>query len=244
MKNEITEVTRRAIIDYLIASKISWSGRLNEDEFLSLLDDFSRKKITLAYWPASQAVPDRMGELIASKNGILVDTKTTFVHDHSGISNKSESSHIIIPYSDDMPESDMIELALNSGIYSRYAIDPHIPATYFNELYKQWIRKSISHEFADEVLVSFDGNRIQGMVTVGQKNERGTIGLIAVNADSRGQRLGEALVYAALHWSVSKGYGASQVVTQGDNAAACRLYEKCGYRVETIEPFYHIWLED
>jgi hypothetical protein len=34
MANEITEVTRRNIIDYLVASGISWTGWLPEDEFL------------------------------------------------------------------------------------------------------------------------------------------------------------------------------------------------------------------
>jgi AbiJ N-terminal domain 3 len=39
--NEITEITRRAIIDYFIASGISWSGRLEEADFLSRLYDLS-----------------------------------------------------------------------------------------------------------------------------------------------------------------------------------------------------------
>jgi len=37
MSNEITEVTRRAIIDYFNRNKISWSGRLSEVEFLGRL---------------------------------------------------------------------------------------------------------------------------------------------------------------------------------------------------------------
>lgn len=39
--NEISEVTRRAIIDYLAMSKESWSGRLQEDEFLARLYDLT-----------------------------------------------------------------------------------------------------------------------------------------------------------------------------------------------------------
>ena len=46
MKNDITEVTRRAIIDHLIASKVNWSGRLNEDEFLSRIMDLNSMKST------------------------------------------------------------------------------------------------------------------------------------------------------------------------------------------------------
>jgi hypothetical protein len=32
MANGISEVTRRAISDFLAVSKISWCGRLNEDD--------------------------------------------------------------------------------------------------------------------------------------------------------------------------------------------------------------------
>jgi hypothetical protein len=42
MNNEISEVTRRTIIDYLVASDIDWSGRLQEDDFLSRLYDLTK----------------------------------------------------------------------------------------------------------------------------------------------------------------------------------------------------------
>jgi len=39
--NEISEVTRRAIVDHLSVANVSWSGRLQDDEFLSRLYDLS-----------------------------------------------------------------------------------------------------------------------------------------------------------------------------------------------------------
>lgn len=41
MSNEISEVTRRAIVDYLSASGINWSGRLQDDDFLARLYDLA-----------------------------------------------------------------------------------------------------------------------------------------------------------------------------------------------------------
>jgi len=41
MPNEITEITRRNIIDYLTASGANWAGRLPEDEFLARLYDLA-----------------------------------------------------------------------------------------------------------------------------------------------------------------------------------------------------------
>lgn len=41
MSNNISEVTRRAIIDFITASGISWAGRLQEDDFLARLYDLT-----------------------------------------------------------------------------------------------------------------------------------------------------------------------------------------------------------
>ncbi|MEA4882974.1 MAG: hypothetical protein VB144_04785 [Clostridia bacterium] len=42
MGNEISEVTRRSIVDYLVASGVDWSGRLREDDFLARLYDLTQ----------------------------------------------------------------------------------------------------------------------------------------------------------------------------------------------------------
>lgn len=80
------------------------------------------------------------------------------------------------------------------------------------------------------------------MVTVGKKGDRADVGLIAVDASMRGKKLGAALVLAAQEWALKNGYGSAQVVTQGENLAACKLYEKCGYHVDKIENIYHFWM--
>lgn len=80
------------------------------------------------------------------------------------------------------------------------------------------------------------------MVTLGVKNGRGDIGLFAVDPSMRRRNLGVALVRAAQEWTRRKGLRFAQVVTQGKNIAACRLYEKCGYRIEKVDFFYHFWL--
>lgn len=41
MSNEISEVTRRAIVDFLVTSSVDWAGRLPEDDFLARLYDLT-----------------------------------------------------------------------------------------------------------------------------------------------------------------------------------------------------------
>jgi len=42
MANEVSEITRRAIVDYLTVSKTSWAGRFTDDDFLARLYDLTK----------------------------------------------------------------------------------------------------------------------------------------------------------------------------------------------------------
>ncbi|MCG6533248.1 MAG: GNAT family N-acetyltransferase, partial [Syntrophales bacterium LBB04] len=70
----------------------------------------------------------------------------------------------------------------------------------------------------------------------------GDIGLFAVDAAMRRKNLGVSLVHTAQEWAHRRGLKSAQVVTQEKNVAACRLYEKCGYRIDKVEFFYHFWI--
>ena len=108
-------------------------------------------------------------------------------------------------------------------------------------MYTLWMINSINRKIAKEVLVFTEGNDIAGFVTLGEKNNRADIGIIAVDLNFRGKGIGKTLMYSAEKWFSNLGYQSIQVVTQGDNSPACRLYESCGYKVDTVSYFYHIW---
>lgn len=46
MPNEVSEVTRREIVDFLLASRTVWAGRLPEDDFLARLYDLTAMRST------------------------------------------------------------------------------------------------------------------------------------------------------------------------------------------------------
>ena len=108
------------------------------------------------------------------------------------------------------------KLAIQSGIYSRYKVDPNIAPEHFEKLFKLWILKSVNRTLAENVFVSMDGEKIVGMVTVGMKNGRGGIGLVAVDERMRGKNVGVSLTRVAQKWAVGKGCRHAQVVTQGE----------------------------
>jgi dTDP-4-amino-4,6-dideoxy-D-galactose acyltransferase len=178
------------------------------------------------------------------QNGFLADKKITYLVDLRATSSPilPATNVRIEEYSETVVNSELEKLALQAGILSRFNVDPKCSSEDFERLYKIWIKKAVAKEVADAVLVSKENGKIIGMVTVGEKNRRGNIGLFSVNETMRGKNVGVSLVLAAHKWAVNRGFNLVQVVTQGDNAAACRLYEKCGYYVEKTEYYYHFWM--
>lgn len=56
---------------------------------------------------------------------------------------------------------------------------------------------------------------------------------VAVDAEAAGHGIGRMVVDAATHRLADRGENAIKVVAGSDNVAALRLYERCGYRVQT-----------
>lgn len=95
-------------------------------------------------------------------------------------------------------------MVLQAGLHSRFNVDPRIPRQRFIDLYKLWLKNSISREIAEEVRILRFGGSIVGIVTLGQKIDRADIGLIAVDSSMRRKGFGGSLVYAAQEWALKK----------------------------------------
>ncbi|HEV2614862.1 MAG TPA: GNAT family N-acetyltransferase [Gammaproteobacteria bacterium] len=172
--------------------------------------------------------------------GILVDNKITYLISLKNIAIQPDPD--IKSYADKIPSEALIALAYESGLYSRFRADPNLTEQQFKIIYKTWMTNSVNHSIADDVLTLSENDQLLGMVTVGEKNGRGDIGLLAVSELARGKNIGTRLVKAAQYYFIQKNYSQSQVVTQQTNIPACKLYEKCGYHVEKTECFFHMWL--
>jgi dTDP-4-amino-4,6-dideoxy-D-galactose acyltransferase len=210
---------------------------LSLPELQNALDAAKLQNIKLLYWVVDQ---HEAGSIDAAKklNGILTDHKVTYLMDLT----KADLSPSVESYQSTTPSDELIHLAYESGNYSRFRADPNLTEEQFQQIYKTWITNSVNRSIAEEVLVINDNNKLSGMITLGEKNSRGDIGLLAVSAHARGKNIGTTLVHAAQHYFIKHHYQQSQVVTQQNNVPACRLYEKCGYHVEKVEYFFHFWI--
>jgi dTDP-4-amino-4,6-dideoxy-D-galactose acyltransferase len=222
-------------------------SHLNLMTLQNILQQLQQQKVKLVYWMADSN--DQVStDAAQTMHGVLGSKQVTFVINLEVIA-KSLQEAIALPqeiiiqeYTATKPSKELEALASQAGKYSHFQNDPQFPKELFIKLYQHWIANSVNKTIADKVIVAKAGDKLAGMITVGHKNKRGDIGLLAVNAEFRGKNIGYALVKTAQKEFWQAGFKTSQVVTQEANKPACRLYEKCGHHIEKIENYYHFWL--
>lgn len=170
----------------------------------------------------------------------LVDKKVTYLLNIENFTFDSSNINFYNSSSDNYDE--ILSLALQSGVHSRFKIDEKFRSNEYEKLYKEWLDKSISREIALEVLVKRINGKIVGFATVGSKTTSlADIGLVAVDYDYRGMGIGKEILNNAILFAKLKNFKEIQVVTQLDNLAATLLYEKVGFEQLKIKYIYHVW---
>jgi dTDP-4-amino-4,6-dideoxy-D-galactose acyltransferase len=220
--------------------------RLDHDRLSDCVAQMKQNGVRLAYWASDPS--DHASQVSAERHdGFLADRKVTYSAEASrilvGMPPSGELTPTVEEYHAHEVSPELERLALRAGVFSRYKVDAKVPAGKFEELYKIWIRSSVQREIAEMVYVIRHHGAIAGMVTVGEKNGRANIGLIAVADVMRGKGAGQALVCASRDWGLGRGFAFAQVVTQADNVSACRFYEKSGYHADKVEYIYHFWIK-
>ena len=73
---------------------------------------------------------------------------------------------------------------------------------------------------------------------------QGSIGLVGVTEQARGQQVGKKITNTVLNWFQEQGMKSVNVVTQGRNIPAQRLYQRCGFVTHDMQLWYHKWFID
>jgi dTDP-4-amino-4,6-dideoxy-D-galactose acyltransferase len=170
----------------------------------------------------------------------LFDVKVTFTKILT--QRKTEIDPKIISYPlGNKVSRELLYLTYQSGQYSRFKIDPKIPNDKFLEFYKLWILNSVNRSFSDEVFTyKIDGIDV-GMVTLKKDKKVCKIGLLAVDKDQRGAKIGSKLMLAVEKWALDNGCSEISVETQESNKIAVTFYKKIQYNIVQKEYIYHLW---
>ena len=198
-------------------------------------------KTELAYWSVDPK--DAESNLAAALyGGFLADVKTTYMaaSPASLVFSPDPVGFAVSAIGPGEETPALYALAVEAGRHSRFNVDPGFPPNLFRALYVEWLRKSLTGERADAVLAVREEALPVGLITVQAKAGIGNIGLIAVDAAFRGKGLGTALIRAALAWCAGRGCPIVEVVTQGRNLAATRLYESGGFTVSGRSNVWHL----
>ena len=134
----------------------------------------------------------------------------------------------------------LLNLAILSGKFSRFNVD-RILRPKFEILYHTWLEKSVKREIADEVYsYIIDGKEI-AFVTVKRTNEKALIGLIAVDSEYHGKKLGSKLIMVVEKWCMDNHIEILEVATQYNNSQACHFYKKNEFTIKQIDYVYHMY---
>lgn len=134
------------------------------------------------------------------------------------------------------------EIAADIYKDSRYYFDGEFDRVRVKDFYINWIEKAILGNFDDYALVLYRGDQPAGFCTVKEyKKNAVSIGLLGIDTSLKGNGMGEFFLNSALGMLKEKGKKYAEVVTQGRNYEAQRLYQKCGFLTKRTELWYHKW---
>jgi ribosomal protein S18 acetylase RimI-like enzyme len=139
-------------------------------------------------------------------------------------------------------EEPLRRIARSNHRITRFYADPRFPRERCDDLYETWIARSLDG-WADAVLVAEADGRAAGYVSLHARAGSGSIGLIGVDPEARGRRLGPALVLGAVAWCRERELPEVTVVTQGRNVPALRMFERCGFRTADLGLWFHKWYD-
>jgi dTDP-4-amino-4,6-dideoxy-D-galactose acyltransferase len=209
---------------------------LENNNIDSILSEYERSSFKLVYLFSNFEIKNQ--DSFPNTFMSLVDIKTTFV---KNINDSILPQPLIKEYIKTELTDDLIELAIQSGVYSRFKKDVNITESKFEELYKLWIEKLVSKNNNEIILINETNDKINGFLSLGKKNNRADLIMGAVDKNSRGLGIGKQLFLEAERIAHQMGYKEIQIVTQGLNKPACELYKKLGYKIEKEEYIYHLW---
>ena len=134
------------------------------------------------------------------------------------------------------------EIARQAYQSTRFFNDPHFSRKACEKLYMTWIENSCQG-YAQAVWVADVENTPVGFITCHLDKDHGQIVLVGIHPDHHHRGWGRKLVNAALNWLSSQLCNSVQVVTQGNNLPAQKLYAACGFSILSVACWYHRWFD-
>jgi len=139
-------------------------------------------------------------------------------------------------------EEQLLAIAASAFRYSRFHLDPLIPAAVANRIKQDWVESYLRGRRGEKLLVALIGGTVAGFLGIlaDQEDSRAllTIDLVAVAPECRSQGVATALTHAFLV-EAEDHCDEVRVGTQAANIGATRLYERLGFSIVNTEYAMH-----
>ena len=182
-------------------------------------------------------VPTYQVETVAALNTLgfrVVDVNITLSCAPQVITNPVCHTGIVVREATASDSEVLLGIAASCFRYSRFHLDPAIPAERANAIKRAWMQSYLTRQRGEHVLTAFVDDRPVGFLAVLETKAKGksawVIDLVGVDHAQQGRGVGKALVGAFLVECTKKG-ALGVVGTQAANLPSLRLYEAMGFRV-------------
>ncbi len=139
----------------------------------------------------------------------------------------------------------LLPIAGASYSQSRFYIDRRFGHDRATQMFQIWLRKSFGKAPDAAVVVAERNDSAVGFVTchLHKPPGEGNIGLVGVAESARGLGCAGGMIKYAARWFAGQGLHRLNVVTQGRNIAAQRLYQRSGFVTRSVELWFHKWFD-
>ena len=151
----------------------------------------------------------------------------------------AEDSNIIIDNNMDKND-DIIDMASNSFLFSRFFNDEKLNIDKSANIYRQWVTTAFKQENRYFLYYQYRGRTI-AFILFNFYDSEATIELIAVNKLNAGKGIGSKMIGYLKHYLFDRGIEVLKVGTQINNVGAINFYIALGFRYSHCTGVYHYW---
>ena len=187
---------------------------------------------------------DKESVLTSEKNDYsFVDMRLTFEQYLGNKEKIKECGHYSVRKGSYEDIEKLRRIATDIYKYSRYYFDGNFDRDKVIRFYVDWAEKAIRGTFDNYAYVLYDHKKPIGFCTIKKTRKNAAkIGLFGMDSQYAGKGLARHLLDTSLQkLREEEEVGYVEVVTQGRNYAAQRLYQKCGFITKSTELWYHKW---
>lgn len=175
----------------------------------------------------------------------FVDIRLTLSAEYSKMPSANQPADIHFRLGEERDLDQLLPIAGAGFRQSRFYVDRRFSNSSASQMYQIWLGKSITNASGDAVIVAEHNGTAVGFVSchLHKPEGEGNIGLVGVAEAARGLGCASGMIQCAAGWFSRQSLDRLNVVTQGRNVAAQRLYQRCGFRTRSVELWFHKWFD-